>query len=220
MRFLRIYFMFIVILNVPSWAQVSQDNFHFYALYIDEIIKIYLIWFDLMNSFCEIHISVSQMTTHHYSEDGLNWHVAGTDLGIHRCWHLQAWSDSCRNERGGIPAFHTLYPPSLDWGSLCSQKCCQSERRNPSHCNRSLKAQSEPAMTPSDENPKALPDTNLKSEASHMADSLSRFSLEDWSAEGLGSLLVINLKSETSYITDTLSRLCPEKSEVLRSPRH
>ena len=146
------------------------------------IIKIWLIWFDLMHSFCEIHISVSQITTHHYSEDGLNWQVAGTDLGIHRCWHLQAWSDSCRNERGGIPAFHTQHLPSLGSGSLCSLNCCQSERRNPSHCNRSLNSQSEPEMTSSDENPKAFPDTNLKSEASHLADPLSRFSLEDWSA--------------------------------------
>ena len=24
------------ILNVPSWAHVSKENFHFYALYIDE----------------------------------------------------------------------------------------------------------------------------------------------------------------------------------------
>ena len=35
-RFLGIYFIFIVILNVPSWAHVSKENFHFYALYIDE----------------------------------------------------------------------------------------------------------------------------------------------------------------------------------------
>ena len=173
-----------------------------------------------MNPFCEIHISVSQMTTHHYSKDGLNWQVAGTDLGIHHCWHLQAWSDSCRNEHGGIPAFHTLYLPSLGSGSLCSLNCCQSERRNPSHCNRSLNSQSQPEMTSSDENPKAFPDTNLKSEATHLADPLSRFILEDWSVEGLGSLLVINLKSQTSYTAHPLSRLCPEKSEVLRSLRH
>ena len=35
-RFLRIYFIFIVILNVPSWAHVSKEIFHFYALYIDD----------------------------------------------------------------------------------------------------------------------------------------------------------------------------------------
>ena len=35
-RFLRIYFIFIVILNVPCRAQVSKEHFHFYALYIDE----------------------------------------------------------------------------------------------------------------------------------------------------------------------------------------
>ena len=35
-RFLRIYFIFIVILNIPSRAHVSKEHFHFYALYIDE----------------------------------------------------------------------------------------------------------------------------------------------------------------------------------------
>ena len=35
-RFLGIYFIFIVILNVPSWAHVSKENFHFYALYVDK----------------------------------------------------------------------------------------------------------------------------------------------------------------------------------------
>ena len=35
-RFLHVYFTFIVILNVPSWAHVSKENIHFYALYIDE----------------------------------------------------------------------------------------------------------------------------------------------------------------------------------------
>ena len=35
-RFLRIYLIFIAILNVPSWAHVSKEIFHFYALYIDE----------------------------------------------------------------------------------------------------------------------------------------------------------------------------------------
>ena len=35
-RFLRIYFIFIVILNVPSGAHVTKENVHFYALYIDE----------------------------------------------------------------------------------------------------------------------------------------------------------------------------------------
>ena len=35
-RFLCIYFTFIVILNVPSRAHVSKEKFHFYALYIDE----------------------------------------------------------------------------------------------------------------------------------------------------------------------------------------
>ena len=34
-RFLRIYFI-LIILNVPSWVHVSKENFHFYALYIDE----------------------------------------------------------------------------------------------------------------------------------------------------------------------------------------
>ena len=31
-----IYFIFIVIFNVPSWVRASKENFHFYALYIDE----------------------------------------------------------------------------------------------------------------------------------------------------------------------------------------
>ena len=35
-RFLRIYFIFIVILNLPSSAHVSKENFNFYALYIDK----------------------------------------------------------------------------------------------------------------------------------------------------------------------------------------
>ena len=35
-RFWRIYFIFIVILNEPSWAHVSKEIFNFYALYIDE----------------------------------------------------------------------------------------------------------------------------------------------------------------------------------------
>ena len=35
-RFLGIYFIFIVILNVPSRARVAKENVHFYALYIDE----------------------------------------------------------------------------------------------------------------------------------------------------------------------------------------
>ena len=35
-RFLCIYFIFIVILNVPSLAHVSKENVHFFALYIDE----------------------------------------------------------------------------------------------------------------------------------------------------------------------------------------
>ena len=30
------YFIFIVILKVPSWAHVSKENVHFYALYTDE----------------------------------------------------------------------------------------------------------------------------------------------------------------------------------------
>ena len=30
------YFIFTVILNVPSWAHVSKDFFYFYALYTDE----------------------------------------------------------------------------------------------------------------------------------------------------------------------------------------
>ena len=33
-RFLRIYFIFIVILNVPSLAHGSKENFHFYALLV------------------------------------------------------------------------------------------------------------------------------------------------------------------------------------------
>ena len=35
-RFLRIYFIFMVILNLPSSAHVSKENVHFCALYIDE----------------------------------------------------------------------------------------------------------------------------------------------------------------------------------------
>ena len=35
-RSLRIYFIFVVILNIPSRAHVSKENVHFYALYIDE----------------------------------------------------------------------------------------------------------------------------------------------------------------------------------------
>ena len=35
-RFLRIYFIFMVILNVPSSAHVSKENVHFCALYIDK----------------------------------------------------------------------------------------------------------------------------------------------------------------------------------------
>ena len=30
------YLFYIVILNVPSWAHVSKEIFHFHALYIDE----------------------------------------------------------------------------------------------------------------------------------------------------------------------------------------
>ena len=36
MRFVRIYFIFIVILNIPSRAHMSKENFHFYALYNDD----------------------------------------------------------------------------------------------------------------------------------------------------------------------------------------
>ena len=36
LEILRIYFIFIVILNVPSSAHASKENFHFYALFIDE----------------------------------------------------------------------------------------------------------------------------------------------------------------------------------------
>ena len=35
-RFLRIYFIFIVVLNVPSGAHVSKEQFDCYALYVDE----------------------------------------------------------------------------------------------------------------------------------------------------------------------------------------
>ena len=35
-RFLRIYFILIDILDIPSTAQVSKEHFHFYASYIDE----------------------------------------------------------------------------------------------------------------------------------------------------------------------------------------
>ena len=35
-RFLRIYFIFIVILNILSRANASKENFNSYALYIDE----------------------------------------------------------------------------------------------------------------------------------------------------------------------------------------
>ena len=35
-RFLHIYFIFINILDIPSRAHVSNEYFHFYALYIDE----------------------------------------------------------------------------------------------------------------------------------------------------------------------------------------
>ena len=34
--FLRIYFIFILILNILSRAHVSKEHFHFYALYLDE----------------------------------------------------------------------------------------------------------------------------------------------------------------------------------------
>ena len=35
-RFLYIYFIFIVILNYPLESMCQKQNFHFYALYIDE----------------------------------------------------------------------------------------------------------------------------------------------------------------------------------------
>ena len=44
-RFSRIYFIFIVILNVPSWAHVSSGKFNFLCFVYWWIIKIYLIWY-------------------------------------------------------------------------------------------------------------------------------------------------------------------------------